>query len=140
MSPELSKFRKGREAFAQDPRKAGVLNDKELRTSKAEDRKPTQDSIQRLFAEGSASGAQLDLLGKVRPIYAQEGGRSKIRYPARLTLRHEQSPMPKYLVEAEILVEGPVTDSPVPPGEFRVVGLRVLRGMEPPRPDPPPGG
>ncbi len=119
--PPDEEFRKGRQSFRE-----GKLVSVADRVRK---KKEVLASARSIFSR-KPPPFQIQQLPALRmPILERDGERVRLRYPVRLMLFDIEAHRPQ-MMEAEILVEGPLREEPPPQAEeFRVAGLHALRAM-----------
>jgi hypothetical protein len=124
-SADLVALHKGRQAFVEG----------RALTAEPGIAKEIVNEVKGLFSEPATGEALLELIASSRvPFYKQQGKQARLRFPARLSLGGRPfGTMPRYLVEAELSVEGPVSEEPIPPSQFRVIGLHLQRVTKAPQ-------
>jgi hypothetical protein len=132
--PALAAFRKGHQAFT----RAGIMDDPPSDFSAKSTRSQILKDFQRLWAGQAAGEVQLEQDPASRiPFYTREGSRVKLLFPVRIRMMWPGMPVqvPRFMVEAELTIEGPASETVVSPGEYQVVRLRLLRGLRGPTPE-----
>jgi hypothetical protein len=123
-SDDWADFLKGRADFTA----RRLVDDKDFIADEGVKR-DIRTAVDRLFSGKAAGQVRLESSSNIRmPHFSREGDLLTLRFPVRVIVMVPGHFGPKYMAEAEVVVKGRASED-AEQGEFRVVALRLRRGM-----------
>jgi hypothetical protein len=128
----VDSFRQGYARF----REAGLLDAGGLWVASEAYRKPMAEQARKLLSADPGVRGDISPMESARPVVKREGDRGEFIFPFRIVLLDPSNRKPLYLLEADVVVAGPLTGR-ASSYAYRIDKVRLVRGQLAPATGPP---